>query len=92
MGGLTLPTYVLEYTAKTIDSVLSQAALEGSQVEVDVYERHDVSKKHVALGQRLKDVDDTFRVSVNTESGLHNDEWNYTILRESAGRSRKMKK
>ncbi|MFZ6844382.1 hypothetical protein [Undibacterium sp. RuTC16W] len=92
MGGLTLPTYVLEYTTKTIDSVLSQAALEGSEVEVDVYERRDASRKHVALGQRLKDEDDTFRVTVNTELGLHNDEWNYTILRESAGRSRKMKK
>ncbi|MCU6432993.1 hypothetical protein LPB67_04275 [Undibacterium sp. Jales W-56] len=92
MGGLTLPTYVLEYTSKTIDSVLSQDAMEGNQVEVDVYERHDVSKKYVASGQRLKDGKDTFRVSVTTESGVCNDEWNYTILRESAGRSRKMRK
>ncbi|MFZ6734485.1 hypothetical protein ACO0LG_21320 [Undibacterium sp. Ji42W] len=88
MAGLTLPTYVLEYTTKTIDAVLSQAALEGSEVEVDVYERSDVSKKHVALGKRLKGDSDMFRVSV----GSHDDDWNYTILRESAGRSRKLKK
>ncbi|BBB66069.1 hypothetical protein UNDYM_1816 [Undibacterium sp. YM2] len=88
MAGLTLPTYVLEYTTKTIDAVLSQAALEGNEVEVDVYERSDVSKKHVALGKRLKSDSDMFRVSV----GSHDDDWNYTILRESAGRSRKMKK
>ncbi|BBB60065.1 hypothetical protein UNDKW_1792 [Undibacterium sp. KW1] len=88
MAGLTLPTYVLEYTTKTIDAVLSQAALEGNEVEVDVYERSDVSKKHVALGKRLKGDSDMFRVSV----GSHDDDWNYTILRESAGRSRKMKK
>ncbi|PXX39713.1 hypothetical protein [Undibacterium pigrum] len=88
MAGLTLPTYVLEYTTKTIDAVLSQAALEGNEVEVDVYERSDVSKKHVALGKRLKGDNDMFRVSV----GSHDDDWNYTILRESAGRSRKLKK
>ncbi|MFZ6640538.1 hypothetical protein ACO0LL_12395 [Undibacterium sp. TC4M20W] len=88
MAGLTLPTYVLEYTTKTIDAVLSQAALEGNEVEVDVYERSDVSKKHVALGKRLKGDSDMFRVSV----GSHDDDWNYTILRESAGRSRKLKK
>ncbi|MFZ6875106.1 hypothetical protein ACO0LF_23830 [Undibacterium sp. Di27W] len=88
MAGLTLPTYVLEYTTKTIDAVLSQTALEGNEVEVDVYERSDVSKKHVALGKRLKGDSDMFRVSV----GAHNDDWNYTILRESAGRSRKLKK
>ncbi|MFZ6743886.1 hypothetical protein ACO0LC_11710 [Undibacterium sp. JH2W] len=88
MAGLTLPTYVLEYTTKTIDAVLSQAALEGNEVEVDVYERSDVSKKHVALGKRMKGDGDMFRVSV----GAHSDDWSYTILRESAGRSRKLKK
>ncbi|MBC3908646.1 MULTISPECIES: hypothetical protein [Undibacterium] len=92
MAGLTLPTYVLEYTTKTIDAVLSQAALEGNEVEVDVYERSDVSKKHVASGKRMKGDGDMFRVSVTTGAGSHSDDWSYTILRESAGRSRKMKK
>ncbi|MCH8622142.1 hypothetical protein [Undibacterium sp. TS12] len=92
MAGLTLPTYVLEYTTKTIDAVLSQTALEGGEVEIDVYERNDASKKHVASGKRLKGEGDMFRVSVSTGAGQHSDDWNYTILRESAGRSRKMKK
>ncbi|MBC3918932.1 hypothetical protein H8L32_15685 [Undibacterium sp. CY18W] len=92
MAGFTLPTYVLEYTTKTIDAVLSQAALEGNEVEIDVYERSDVNKKHTASGKRLKDDNDMFRVSVTTPGGQHSDDWNYTILRESAGRSRKMKK
>lgn len=93
MAGLKLPTYVLEYTTKTIDAVLSQAALEGSEVEIDVYERSDVSKRHTASGKRLKEGDgDMFRVSVTTPNGSHSDDWNYTILRESAGRSRKMKR
>lgn len=92
MASLKPPAYVLEYTTKTIDAVLSPAALEGKQVEVDVYERIDVSKKHVASGLRIKGVNDMFRVSVSTGNGTHSDEWDYTILRDSAGRARKMKK
>lgn len=92
MASLKPPVYVLEYTPRTIDAVLSPAALEGKAVEVDVYERIDVSKKHVASGQRIKGEDDMFRVSVDTGNGAHSDEWNYTILRDSAGRARKMKK
>lgn len=92
MAGLTLPTYVLEYTTKTIDAVLSQSALEGQEVEIDVYERSDVNKKHVALGKRIKGDGDIFRVSVDTGAGSHSDDWSYTILRESAGRSRKIKR
>jgi hypothetical protein len=91
MAGFTLPTYVLEYTTKTIDAVLSQAGLEGEEVEVDVYERHDINKKHLAKGKRTK-ADDSFKVSVTTDAITHVDEWNYTIVRESAGRSRKMKR
>ena len=91
MASLKPPVYVLEYTAKTIGAVLSAAALEGKQVEVDVYERIDASKKHVAAGQRIKDGSDMFRVSVSTGNGMHSDEWDYTILRDSAGRARKMK-
>ncbi|MET3119066.1 hypothetical protein AAKU64_003305 [Undibacterium sp. GrIS 1.8] len=92
MVGFTLPVFVLDYTLKTIDSILSQSGLEGKEVEVDVYERSDVNKKHIASGQRIKGEDDLFKVTVNTDAGLHTDEWNYTILRESAGRSRKLKK
>lgn len=92
MGIPKPPLYVLEYTTKTIDSVLSAAALDGDNVEVDVYDRRDVSKKHVATGRRVKGEDDSFLVSVDTGNGIHEDEWNYTILRESAGRSKKVKR
>ena len=92
MSALVLPKYVLEYTIKTTDAVLSQAALQGHEVEIDVYDRSDVAKRHVAVGQRLSGEGDMFRVTVVTDSGSHSDEWNYTILRDSAGRSRKMKK
>ena len=40
----------------------------------------------------MKGDGDMFRVSVTTGAGSHSDDWSYTILRESAGRSRKMKK
>ncbi|MFZ6690401.1 hypothetical protein [Undibacterium sp. SXout20W] len=92
MTGLTMPLYVLEYTVKTVNSLLSPAALEGKEVEVDVYDRRDVEKKHTGIGRRIPGDDDFFRVRVALDSGEHEDEWNYTILRESAGRSRKTKK
>ncbi|MBC3861848.1 hypothetical protein H8K32_07035 [Undibacterium jejuense] len=92
MASLILPLYVLEYTPKTIDSVLSPAALEGKEVEVDVYDRRDVTKKHIGIGRRIKGESDVFRVRVAIEAGQHEDEWSYTILRESAGRSRKARK
>ncbi|MBC3884503.1 hypothetical protein [Undibacterium griseum] len=89
---LKAPLYVLEYTPKTIEAVLSSSALEGREVEVDVYDKRDAAKKHTAIGHRLAAQGDVFRVRVLTDSGIHEDEWNYAILRESAGRSRKMKK
>jgi len=92
MVGMVLPLYVLEYTVKTIDSILSPAALDGKEVEVDVYDRRDVSKKHTGVGRRIQGEDDSFLVRVSVDAGTHEDEWNYTILRESAGRSRKAKK
>ncbi|MFZ6847191.1 hypothetical protein [Undibacterium sp. RuRC25W] len=92
MVGMVLPLYVLEYTVKTIDSILSPAALAGQAVEVDVYDRRDASKKYTGVGRRIEGEDDLFRVRVADDSGVHEDEWNYTILRESAGRSRKAKK
>ena len=92
MAILKTPDYVLEYTLRTVDSVLSAAALEGKEVEVDVYDRKDVSKKFVGTGYRMKGEGDMFRIRVETETGSHEDEWNYTILRDSAGRARKMKR
>jgi len=92
MAGLIMPLYVLEYTVKTINSLLSPAALEGKEVEVDVYDRRDVEKKHTGIGRRIPGEDDFFRVRVTLDASEHEDEWNYTILRESAGRSRKAKK
>jgi len=89
---ISSPLYVLEYTPKTVDSVLSSAALSGQEVEVDVYDRRDANLKHVGLGRRIKGEDDLFRIQVQTDSGMHEDEWNFTILRDSAGRSRKMKR
>ena len=91
MAGFAPPLYVLEYTSKTIESVLSEAALQGKEVEVDVYDRRDVSRKHTAFGRRIPGGDDIFRVIVEGDAGAHEDEWNYTILRDSAGRSRKHK-
>jgi len=86
------PAYVLEYTIRTVDAVLSPAALQGHAVEVDVYDRKDASKKYLGSGCRIQGEEDMFRITVQTEAGPHEDEWNYTILRDSAGRSRKMKR
>jgi hypothetical protein len=92
MGSFVVPLYVLDYTTKTINAVLSPDALEGKEVEVDVYDRRDAGKKYTAIGRRIKGEDDTFLICVTLDSGPHEDSWNYTLLRESAGRSRKMKK
>jgi len=92
MAALKLPAYVVDYTTKTIDAVLSPAAINGQQVEVDVYARNDVSKRLMAMGQRVQHDGDKFRVTVTTEGGEEVDDWSYTIIRESAGRSRKLKR
>ncbi len=92
MAALKLPAYVVDYTTKTIDAVLSPAAINGQQVEVDVYARNDVSKRLMATGQRVQNDGDKFRVTVTTELGAEVDDWSYTIIRESAGRSRKLKR
>lgn len=88
----TIPKFVLEYTHRTIDSVLSPAALQGQEVEVDVYDRHDVNRRYVGVGHRINGEEDIFRVIVSHENGEHTDEWNYTLLRESANRSRGKRK
>ena len=89
---IKIPRFVLEYTHKTIDAVLSPAALQGQQVEVDVYDRTDVNRRYVGIGQRINGDEDIFRVVVNEASVDHTDEWNYTLLRESASRSRGKRK
>lgn len=89
MGGFTMPVYMVDFTPKTIAALLSQATLDGAQVDLDVYDRNDVNVKLEAKGQRLKDEDDMFRIIVDS-NGINNEQdWNFTILRESADRSRK---
>ncbi len=92
MAALKLPAYVVDYTTKTIDAVLSPAAINGQVVEVDVYARNDVSQRLMATGQRVQHDGDKFRVTVQTANGESTDDWSYTIIRESAGRSRKLKR
>ena len=54
-----------------------------------MYDRKDVNLKLEAKGQRLKENQEMFRITVASD-GVHNaHDWNFTILRESADRSRK---
>jgi hypothetical protein len=89
MSAFSMPVYMVDFTPKTIAAVLSPAAIEGLEVEVDVYARTDVSQKLVAKGQRLKDADDNFRIIVNADGISNQHDWNFTILRDSADRGRK---
>ena len=89
MGAFAMPIYMVDFTPKTITALTSPAAIEGTEVDVDVYDRKDVNLKLVAKGRRLKENQDMFRITV-TSDGMHNEhDWNFTILRESADRSRK---
>ncbi|GGC98882.1 hypothetical protein [Undibacterium terreum] len=92
MNFLKPPTYVVDFTQKTILAVLSPAALEGDEVDLDVYANKDVAQKFEAKGQRLKEDRDVFRVITALNDGTDTYDWNYTILRESADRHRKNKK
>ncbi|MFZ6751304.1 hypothetical protein [Undibacterium sp. Ren11W] len=89
MSAFSMPVYMVDFTPKTIAAVLSPAAIDGSEVEVDVYARTDVSQKLIAKGQRLKDADDNFRIIVSGDGVNNQHDWNFTILRDSADRSRK---
>ena len=89
---IKIPRFVLEYTHKTVDAVLSPAALQGQEVEVDVYDRTDVNRRCTGIGHRINGDEDIFRVVVADGNGEHTDEWNYTLLRESASRSRGKRK
>ncbi|MES2047892.1 MAG: hypothetical protein V4447_05805 [Pseudomonadota bacterium] len=89
MGAFAMPIYMVDFTPKSIAALTSPAAIAGTEVEVDVYDRNDVTLKLEAKGQRVKEDQDMFRIIVDS-NGVHNEhDWNYTILRESADRSRK---
>ena len=54
-----------------------------------IYDRNDVTLKLEAKGHRVKEDQDMFRIMV-ASNGINNEhDWNFTILRESADRSRK---
>ncbi|CAN5718127.1 hypothetical protein BH11PSE12_BH11PSE12_26450 [soil metagenome] len=91
MGAFAMPVYMVDFTAKTIAALLSPAAIEGAEVDLDVYDRNDVNLKLEAKGQRLKTDDDMFRIIVcaNGASAGNQHDWNFTILRDSADRGRK---
>jgi hypothetical protein len=91
MSAFAMPVYMLEFTPKTIASLLSQAAIEGTQVDLDVYARNDLAVKLEASGQRLKDTPELFRIITVHNGETNEHDWNFTILRESADRSRKKK-
>lgn len=89
MGAFAMPIYMVDFTPKSIAALTSPAAIDGTEVEVDVYDRNDVTLKLEAKGQRVKEDQDMFRIIVDS-NGVHNEhDWNFTILRESADRSRK---
>lgn len=91
MNAFAMPVYMLEFTPKTIASLLSQAAIEGSMVELDVYARNDLAVKLEASGQRVKATPELFRITTVHNGVTNEHDWNFTILRESADRSRKKK-
>lgn len=89
MGAFAMPVYMLEYTPKTIASLLSQAAIDGTEVALDVYFKNDLNVKLEARGQRLHSDPDLFRIITEHDGAVNEHDWNFTILRESADRSRK---
>lgn len=91
MGAFVMPAYMVDFTPKTISAILSPKCLEGDEIELDVYDRTDVSKKLAAKGRRLKGAENMFRVVVDAPGVSNEHDWNFTILRESADRSRPKK-
>ncbi len=89
MGAFAMPVYMLDFTPKTIASLLSPAAIDGDVVEVDVYDRNDLELKLQAKGQRSKSDPEMFKITTEYNGKVNEHEWNFTILRESADRSRK---
>jgi hypothetical protein len=91
MSAFAMPVYMLDYTPKTISSILSADAIDGKGVALDVYDRKNLDLKLEASGQRLSSNPDLFRVITEYEGVRNEHDWNFTILRESADRSRKKK-
>lgn len=89
MGAFAMPIYMVDFTPKTIAALSSPAAIDGTEVEVDVYDRNDATQKLEAKGQRVKEDQDMFRIIVDSNGINNQHDWNFTILRESADRSRK---
>jgi hypothetical protein len=89
MGAFAMPIYMVDFTPKTIAALTSPAAISGTEVEVDVYDRNDVNLKFEAKGQRVKEDQDMFRIIVVANDISNQHDWSFNILRESADRSRK---
>ncbi len=91
MSAFAMPVYMLDFTPKTISSLLSESAIDGSAVELDVYDRNNLEVKLSASGQRLAMDPDLFRITTEHNGATNVHDWNFTIIRESADRSRKKK-
>lgn len=91
MGAFTMPVFMLDFTPKTIASLLSSEAIDGNVVSLDVYDRKNLDLKLGASGQRLSANPDLFRVITEHQGVTNEHDWNFTILRESADRSRHKK-
>lgn len=87
----TMPVYMIDFTPKTIASLTSQDARNGVVVELDVYERTNVESKLTAKGQRSQQDKDMFKVTTIFNDVTNEHDWNYTILCESADRSKNSK-
>jgi hypothetical protein len=84
----TMPVYMIDFTAKTIASIKSKDARSGDIVDIDVYERTNVESKLSGKGQRSKEDRDMFKVTTVFNDVTNEHDWNFTILCESADRSK----
>ena len=91
MAAFAMPVYMLDYTPKTISALLSPTAIEGKEVEVDVYDKNNLELKLQAKGQRVVNDPDLFKITTEYNGKVNEHDWNFTILRDSADRSRKKK-
>ena len=89
MNAFVIPAYMVDFTPKTVRAILSPAGIGGTEVDIDVYDRTNMNHKLEAKGTRLNDQKDNFRITVEVDGVINQHDWNFTILRESAGRSRK---
>ncbi|MBY0572095.1 MAG: hypothetical protein K2P84_00310 [Undibacterium sp.] len=89
MGAFAMPVYMLDYTPRTINALLSPGAIDFNEVDLDVYDKNNLALKLEAKGQRVKTDPDSFRITTEHGGAINTHDWNFTILRESADRSRK---